>query len=124
MIIPLPVEKSRLEGELNAQIERNSFASTEMREYLLDPILHHHYNESSPKQSMQGSRKDSSSSVSADFSSTVVYLFDCHSINCIITFERLWRDEAKTSTIGVESCMGCTYSSMLSKVSKTTLCSP
>ena len=102
VIIPLPIEKSRSEGELDAQIKRNSYASTKMCGYLLDPILRHHCNESSRKQSMQDSRKYSFSSVSADFSSIVVYLFDCRSINCIITFERLWLAEAKTSSIGVE----------------------
>ena len=56
VIIPLLVEKRRSEGELDAQIERNSFASTEMRGYLLDPILRHHSNESTRKKSMQGSR--------------------------------------------------------------------
>ena len=89
VIIPLLVEKRHSEGELDAQIEGNSFASTEMRIYLLDPILRHHYNELSRKQSMQGSRKYSSSLVSADFFYTIVYLFDCRSISCIITFERL-----------------------------------
>ena len=125
VIIPLPVEKSCSEGELDAQIEMNSFTSTKLRGYLLDPILCHHCNESSRKQSIQGPRKYSSSSFSADFSSTVLYLFDCHSINCIITFECLWLPEAKTSSIGVEveACMGHTYSSMLSIVSKTKLCS-
>ena len=49
VIIPLPIEKGRAEGELDAQIEKNSFASTKMRRNLLDPILHCHYNESSRK---------------------------------------------------------------------------
>ena len=52
-IIPPPVEKRRLEGELDEQIERNSFASIEMRIYLLDPLLCHHCNELSHKISMQ-----------------------------------------------------------------------
>ena len=55
VIISLPSEKTRSEGELDAQIDRNSFASTEMCRYLLDPLLCHHYNNLSPKQSMQGS---------------------------------------------------------------------
>ena len=48
-IIPLRVEKIRLEGELDAQIDKNSFASTEMRGYLLGDLLCHQCNESSYK---------------------------------------------------------------------------
>ena len=57
VIIPLHVEKRRLEGELDVQIKRNSFSSIEMHIYLLDPLLYHHYSGSSRKQSMQGSNK-------------------------------------------------------------------
>ena len=53
-ISPLLVEKRCSKGELDAQIERNSFLSTEMRGYLLDPILHHHCNQSLHKKSLQG----------------------------------------------------------------------
>ena len=46
VIIPLPIEKIPAEGELDTQIEKNSFARTKMRRNLLDPILHCNYNES------------------------------------------------------------------------------
>ena len=39
VIIPLLVEKKPSEGELDAQIERNAFASTKVRGYLLNPLL-------------------------------------------------------------------------------------
>ena len=57
VIVPLPMEKRGSEGELNAQIDKNFVASTEMHGYLLDPLLCHHCNESSRKQSIQGSHK-------------------------------------------------------------------
>ena len=126
VIIPQLVEKRFLEGELDAQIDRNSFASTKRRGYFLDPLLCHHCNESLCKQSIQGLNNQSFNSTFTDFSSTFVLLLDCRSINYIITFECLRVVEAKRSSIGIElkASKIHTYSSMSSKVFITNLCSP